>query len=395
MLKSERRSREIAKACLDEVMARQELIDSILEEQGEAKDSDLYADLRTLTWLKSKGEQLDPRPGFVEASRKRLVQQIKTRPDRVNESGAGKLWESLGMFLNRKRSWQVSAILILLVALIFGNYGAALASRDTIPGDRLYWLKLTQERVYLALAYSEEQRITLNVDFSQRRIAEIEKLVQTGRYEYVDEVVEWYGDHLNQATNGIQALGQRQYRLREELVGKTSLVFAAHSEILTSLLENVPASQKKGIGQALDVTKQKNALLIETQGNGTPGYTQEEMATASATAVPTGPQIEGKRFNPGPAKTPAGLSGEKRPTQKSSGKKDTQPAGNESEPEIEITPGPPFNPQGIPPGGVKPPNPNKPTSKPTNMNKPTPKSEDAINSNKGKGNPGFQADYEE
>lgn len=88
----------------------------------------------------------------------------------------------------------VTVILTLLMTLLLLGYVA----QGTIPGDLLYSLKRSSEAVQLGLTFGEAQRSGLTQQFTQRRLAEIEQLIQQDRAAAVDfrGVLETKGENL-------------------------------------------------------------------------------------------------------------------------------------------------------------------------------------------------------
>ncbi len=81
-----------------------------------------------------------------------------------------------------RRVAAVAATMILLLAVIVGGTGAALA-QDSLPGDRLYPLKRLTEDVRLLLSTDDA---TLEREFAQRRIKETRALLTIGRAAEVE-----------------------------------------------------------------------------------------------------------------------------------------------------------------------------------------------------------------
>ncbi|NJN97637.1 MAG: hypothetical protein HC875_27935 [Anaerolineales bacterium] len=88
----------------------------------------------------------------------------------------------------------VTVILTLLMTLLLLSFAAQAA----VPGDLLYSLKRSSEAVQLGLAFGEAQWTGLNQQFNQRRLAEIEQLIQQDRAAVVDfrGVLETKGENL-------------------------------------------------------------------------------------------------------------------------------------------------------------------------------------------------------
>jgi hypothetical protein len=71
----------------------------------------------------------------------------------------------------------ITAALTLLMAALILTYLAV----DTIPGDFLYGVKRMSENVQLALTFNAADRAELADSFNQRRLAEIERLIEQNR----------------------------------------------------------------------------------------------------------------------------------------------------------------------------------------------------------------------
>lgn len=88
----------------------------------------------------------------------------------------------------------VTVILTLLMTLLLLSF----AAQTTVPGDLLYSLKRNSEAIQLGLTFGEAQRTGLSQQFNQRRLAEIEQLIQQNRAAVVDfrGVLETKGENL-------------------------------------------------------------------------------------------------------------------------------------------------------------------------------------------------------
>jgi hypothetical protein len=88
----------------------------------------------------------------------------------------------------------ITIILTLLMAAVLLNYLAI----DTLPGDFLYGAKRISENGQLSLAFGEERRMELENRFNQRRIWEIEQLIEQNRAAVVQfrGVLETKGENL-------------------------------------------------------------------------------------------------------------------------------------------------------------------------------------------------------
>lgn len=88
------------------------------------------------------------------------------------------------------------SITIILTLTMTGLILTYLA-RDTIPGDFLYGVKRISEDIQLSLTFSRERRVLLADTFNQRRLLEIEQLLELNRVA----VVEFEGNLETKAEN--------------------------------------------------------------------------------------------------------------------------------------------------------------------------------------------------
>ncbi len=89
-----------------------------------------------------------------------------------------KLWFLRGFGLRNCFQHAVVTSLVFAVG-IGGGLTTVSASLNSLPGDTLYTVKLTTEKVRLALAQDEAMKINLRAEFVGRRIEEMKTIVQS------------------------------------------------------------------------------------------------------------------------------------------------------------------------------------------------------------------------
>jgi len=75
----------------------------------------------------------------------------------------------------------VTITITIVLTLTMVAVALGFMSANTIPGDLLYGTKRISENVRLSLTFSPEQRITLADRYNERRLAEIEALIEQNR----------------------------------------------------------------------------------------------------------------------------------------------------------------------------------------------------------------------
>lgn len=79
-------------------------------------------------------------------------------------------------------------LLGITLALILGMAGLVIAARQTLPGDRWYWVKPVVENTRLFLAIDPAQKLSLQRLFDQERLQEVQRLARQQRLAAVSFV---------------------------------------------------------------------------------------------------------------------------------------------------------------------------------------------------------------
>jgi hypothetical protein len=153
----------------------------------------------------------EPRPGFVRASRRRVLAQLPTA--RARRPRLGWRWA-------RATGWRSPALQgvltgLLVLMLFFSANRLASAAPAWLPGDLLYPLKPLAEDAALLTSLSSEKDAELHIEYANRRLVEIQSLALEGRYELIPTTVEGLDRHVTDALVAVsQVSGQRQETAR-------------------------------------------------------------------------------------------------------------------------------------------------------------------------------------
>jgi len=266
---------------------------------------DVVAELRAMPYAL-------PSVDFRLHLRARLMAQARSRTRPTGRPAASR---RLGGFARRAGSW---ASIAATVVALFATAGAASASADALPGDFLYPAKLMVEAAQEILTLDPEAEAALHLRFADRRLAELEALVEAGRLDDLDELILAFDFHWAEAQSGEagfpgQGLG----------IGQAPPGFEYHLQVLAELLGRVPEAARPALQHVLS---QAEAALSSGPGNsgqapgqqdGTPGQ-GDQPGTPPAnpgrpTDVPGNPPATppGQSEDQGnPYETPPGQSGE-------------------------------------------------------------------------------------
>ena len=131
--------------------------------------------------LKDLRQDVKPRDEWVTHKRDLLVSQISSQTTQKKSSYAMNSWYLTKSFMPggvMKFVARPVGVLTLLALFVFGSGMLSVnASKGSLPGDFLYPVKLTSEKVKVGLTVSKERKAELHVDFAGERVNEIETVL--------------------------------------------------------------------------------------------------------------------------------------------------------------------------------------------------------------------------
>jgi hypothetical protein len=261
------------------------------------------------TWLHAGRGDVAPRPGFISASRMRVVSRVKQEARSQDGKRA-----VLSFFWPQRRVFQWAAALVILV-LIFSGAGELFSvAQNTIPGDQLYSVKRAGEAVSFGLTMDPIKKVELSIQYIDQRFAEVESLVDTGKVDYLRPALTDYNTGVQQSLSLLQQVGQTKTGEKKILAQQLAANLEEKADRLASLTTELPADVQAEMVSARELTLNSatSTLLILDEPNGQSGTpipagtvvpTQAPTHVPSKTPVPTLVQNEGK---PEPTNTPPG-----------------------------------------------------------------------------------------
>jgi hypothetical protein len=230
---------EALQSCLDLIRGGLETIDSVVARYPEYAE-ELRAQLEIATWLSSASSSLDPRPGFVSASRRRLVSRIQqeSRPPVAVTLTWG---ERFQQFFSAQKLAPVGFVLVLMLGL-FVSGTVVSASQKAIPGDDLYSVKLTLEQIALATSLDEKSDAELQIQMVENRLTEVQALIVEERYDEVVETIQESTEQISKTLEIIQTVSEDDRFLAADLAAQLDGLLAEQKLILAVLTQNTPGN---------------------------------------------------------------------------------------------------------------------------------------------------------
>lgn len=163
---NERQAQEALNDCLERLAAGASVEECLARHRGLA--AELEPLLRTAATVVAAASAWQPSRAARTAG---LARVMEAWPERREK----RAWAALS---HLRRPAPVLAL--LLVAVVLGGWGTLTASADTAPGDALYPVKTTRERVGAFFARSDNAKALRYARLAEERSMEMERLVQRG-----------------------------------------------------------------------------------------------------------------------------------------------------------------------------------------------------------------------
>lgn len=294
---------KIVQSCLDLLQDGQGTIDTILARYPGLED-ELRPRLESAIWLSSRRDAFNPRPGFVRASRSRLVAQIqeemKAAPPPAVPLSGNTFWRFWQNLFRSRDVFQLAVVLVLVVTFITVSSGVALAAQSALPGEPFYSVKITLENVQIAVTPSNSKDAQLRIAFAQKRLVEMQSLILEGRYEYVPQTVANFELQVDQAVKLMNEVTNQNPDRGKELARQLQQTLAEQSTVLQVLAGVVPQETKPEVERAINKSMFGSAAANEVivTGHGA------SIFTPAPTSTTVGPPTS----SPSPSLTPTGTA---------------------------------------------------------------------------------------
>lgn len=217
-------------------------------------------------------------PQSVTQSRERFMSELEDMP--VNGSRSPLAWLSglLNPIIQRSEENSVSTktqkfaystvvTLIVVVVMLFGGVTAtAYASQSALPGDALYPIKTSLEQTQVALARDAYSQAQIYMQFAQRRLNEINELLQEGRYADVEIASGEFESQIQQAMVALQTVMNGDPEQGAVLSQEISQALLDYALTLKAVLVDIPDPVKPFVEKALMVSESGAGEELELVG---------------------------------------------------------------------------------------------------------------------------------
>ena len=170
--------------CLQRITLKGESIEACLKDYPEHAFR-LEPLLRTAVSTAHCTRHIKARPELKVKAKNQMLMELQHRQQEQVKVVRGFTW---------KRSWALAAILLIL--LLAGS-GTVMASSDSLPGQPLYPVKTTMEKVQLKLTPSDLDKAKLHAKFAERRVEEMVAMEKRKKAQEVEKLAQRAKQELN------------------------------------------------------------------------------------------------------------------------------------------------------------------------------------------------------
>lgn len=245
--------------------------------------------LESALWVRSQQGALSPSLQRQTVLRERVLKAVQAEPLPLARRPSRSIRPRPSLFSNRA-IWAWSAFIFFAICLLaFAASGVALASQNSLPGDRLYGVKAAVEEAGVLLTWDAAQRTRLRLEYAERRLDESARLSRQGRFEEMSLALSNYEVQLYLAMQEAAQMANTQPLRAQQLKAEIETRLQAQIETLVALENFLPPAQAQVAQQAQNASQQAlqsaASILSGIEITSTPTTTFTALASATAAEV--------------------------------------------------------------------------------------------------------------
>jgi hypothetical protein len=247
-MKNERQINDIINLYAPDIASGQATVDAIIEKYPQYAQ-ELQVRLEALQWLTVAKKNLEPRSGFIAASRNYIEQKTVN----IQQQNA---WQRVfTRFTPEHWAFYITApaLIVVLLALIFNSL--ILTARLALPGDALYSTKLLIENFRLALTVDQAKKTDLYIDYTRERSSEFIELVLDGDYKLLPSAAMRLETSLVNTLRSLNTLDKQEYEIAQPMTAELRDTLSSELTMLRLLKGSSPPSATPGINLVMNVAQ--------------------------------------------------------------------------------------------------------------------------------------------
>jgi hypothetical protein len=271
--------------CLDRLDGTGQGLEAVLEAYPEQAET-LRPELETARWLVERRPELGPRPGFVGASRARLLGRLAEDPRRTSRPVLGGSLRSLRYPSTwRRYAPRLALAYLFVLTLLFSLGRVSKASLNWLPGDLAYPLKLGFEETALFFSPTAAGDARLHTEFAHRRLLEAQALVFENRFEHIPGTVTKFSRQVDQAVGCVDRVARRDRGQAQALALNLERILS-DQELMVGLLSGfTPPPERLDFQRMLIVAEDGVSAVQQVIDSGSRGASGMALAWAPAYSI--------------------------------------------------------------------------------------------------------------
>ncbi len=166
-----------------------------------------------------------------------------------------------------QRSLATLAAVVVVLVLIFGGAGmTAVAAQAALPGDALYSVKTGLEGTRASLTGSAASQVSLYLQFAERRLVEIEKLIAEGRYADIQLATQEFEAHIQNALASLSKLAASDPAQASTLALQITEALARYAQALAKMSAAAPEPARLQLEKAVQASQATGQLNVLADG---------------------------------------------------------------------------------------------------------------------------------
>ena len=262
--------------CLEAIFQGGQTLDQALARHPHLRQ-ELLPLLESALWVRSQRGDFSPSPQRRAALRERVLNSIQTQPLPQDQPIARSQWSPRQAQARRPAWLWIAAVLVFINLLVFTITGMALAAQNSLPGDSLYAVKEAVEEARVLLTWDAARRARLRLEYAERRLAEVTRLSQQGRFNETPPALRNYEVQLHLALQEAESAARNNPLQASQLKAELEAGLQTQMASLVALESLLPPSQAPAVRQAQTASAQArkavDTLLAEIVATLTPTVT--------------------------------------------------------------------------------------------------------------------------
>ncbi|MFA5358316.1 MAG: DUF5667 domain-containing protein [Patescibacteria group bacterium] len=215
-----------------------------------------------------------PDSEWVKRNRDILLYQVKaqqsSRFEMFSKDGANYTWSVFRLLFPTSFAYRLTAVVCLMLVLIASSSVTTTWADRSLPGDFLYPVKLTSERVQLAFTFDQESETKLQVEFAGKRLQEVEQISlgdesDVNKADKIKTSLNGYKKNIQQVKNDLEKINKESEpgkaaelaSLVSKQVGDYSTVLGNKATVPTSDINEAILASDQVVDKSIDVVLEK------------------------------------------------------------------------------------------------------------------------------------------